>query len=71
MDHAITITILTDNDSFGVSCEDTSNEVCDILQEAIHRIKANPYEVFSNGDVINLRDSNGNTVGDIRYGVMD
>jgi len=71
MDHAITVTIITDNDSFGVTCEQTSAEVCDILQEAIARIKASPYEVFSNGDVINLRDSNGNTVGDIRYGVID
>jgi hypothetical protein len=71
MDHALTVTILTDNDSFGISCEDTANEVCNILQDAINKIKNNPYELFSNGDVINLRDSNGNNVGDIRYGVIE
>lgn len=71
MDHTLTISILTDNDVFGVSCEDTAEEVCSILREAINKIKNNSYELFSNGDVINLRDSNGNNVGDIRYGVIE
>jgi len=64
MDHCINITLLVDNDAFGITYDDQAQEVSRILRDLADRLEANSrYLDPCYGQYPTLNDSNGNRVG--------
>ena len=64
MDHCINITLLVDNDAFGITYDDQAQEVSRILRDLADRLEADSrYLDPRYGQYPTLNDSNGNRVG--------